>query len=52
MSWVLEMLTAVLQNDRVIGVADAVLLALGLTCTVASLAPALARVLPEREARR
>jgi hypothetical protein len=52
MSRVLEMVTTVLQNDRVIGVADAVLLAMGLTCTVASLAPALARVLPERGVRR
>jgi hypothetical protein len=52
MSRVLEMLAAVLANDRVIGVADAILLAMGLTCTVASVAPALARVFPERGVRR
>lgn len=46
MSRMLEMLATVFLNDRVIGVVDAVLLAMGLTLTVASVAPALARVLP------
>lgn len=49
MGRMLETLTTVFLNDRVIGVIDTVLLAMGLTMTVASLAPALARVLPEGE---
>jgi hypothetical protein len=52
MSRVLEMLAGVFLNDRVIGVLDAVLLAMGLTVTVASVAPALARVLPSQRDRR
>jgi hypothetical protein len=52
MNWMIEMLATVFLNDRVIGVLDAVLLAMGLTMTVASLAPALARVLPSQKDRR
>lgn len=46
MSRILEMLATVFLNERVIGVLDAVLLAMGLTLTVASVAPALVRVMP------
>jgi hypothetical protein len=52
MSRILEMLTAVLLDDRVVGVVDATLLAMGLTMTIASLAPALVRVRPQQEGRR
>jgi hypothetical protein len=52
MSRIFEMLTAVVLDDRVVGVVDAALLAMGLTWTIASLAPALVRVRPRQEGRR
>lgn len=51
MSRVIEVVATLFLNDRVTGVLDSVLLCLGLTCTVASLFPALATVLSERDDR-
>jgi hypothetical protein len=51
MNRVLEAVQAVLQNEAMIGWIDSFLLCMGLTCTVASTAPALARIVRRREHR-
>jgi len=49
MSRLIEGIERVLMNDSVIGWVDAVLLCMGLTCTVASAAPALQRIRSSEE---
>ncbi len=48
MNRLLEAVQAVLQNEAMIGWIDSFLLCLGLTCTVAATAPALARICRRR----
>ena len=49
MNRLLEALQAVLENEAMIGWVDSFLLCMGLTCTIASTAPALARIRRRRE---